>query len=124
MDQNRIAAMTSRRPRYFPMRALRRRPRSAFVVALLSGLILVLVGCGSSGKMSTRQTAQQLGKYLSPRYSIQCHPASGSFWDYDCTVTPPPVAKNKPYKLKVRVDSSEILDRAYCGARSGTSLNC
>jgi hypothetical protein len=100
------------------------RSRRALLVAWVPALILALAGCGSSGKMSAGQTEQQLGKYLSPSYRIQCDPASGSFWDYACKVTPPAGAKNKPYKLKVTVDSGQILDRAYCGARSGTSLNC
>ena len=93
------------------------------LVALLLVLVLAAAGCGS-GKISAGQAAHELGEHLSPSYSIQCDPASGSFWDYACTVTPPPRAKDKPYKLKVRVGAHDILDRAYCGTRTGTSLNC
>jgi hypothetical protein len=101
------------------------RIRSALVAALLPVLILALAGCrAANSKLSAQQTAQKLRQYVSPSYRAHCHPAGGSFWDYACTVTPPPGAKNKPYKLKVRVGPQEIIDRAYCGARTGTSLNC
>jgi hypothetical protein len=99
------------------------RARTAVAVALLPMSIVVLAGCGSD-KLSAGQTAQKLGGFLSPSYRVRCDGASGSFWDYSCTVTPPPGAKNQPYTLKVRVGPHEILDRVVCGARSGTQLNC
>jgi len=99
--------------------------RSALVVALLPVLIVALAGCASaSGKISAGQAAQQLGDHLSAGYRVQCDPAAGYFWDYACKVTPPAGSKDKGYKLKVRVGPQEILDRAVCGARTGTSLNC
>lgn len=98
--------------------------RGRLVAAFLPALILALAGCGSPGKISAQQTAQKLGQYVSPSYRIRCAPTTGSFWDYACTVSPPAGSKDKSYKLKVRVGPHEILDRAYCGARSGTSLNC
>jgi hypothetical protein len=56
---------------------------------------------------------------------VQCEPASGSFWDYACKVTPPPGSKDKPYRLKVQVSPHEILDKAYCGAgATGAPLKC
>ena len=106
------------------MRALPSRARCALLTGLATVLILALVGCGSSGKLSAQQTAEKLGQFVSSSYHVRCHPAGGAFWDYACKVTPPPGAKNKPYRLKVRVGPHEILDRAVCGARSGTSLNC
>jgi len=87
-------------------------------------VILALAGCGSGHMLSAQQTAQKLGGFLSPRYRVHCKPASGPFWDYACKVTPPPESKTKPYKLKVTVGPHEILDKAVCGARTGTSLNC
>ena len=93
-------------------------------MAFLPALIFALAGCGSSSKLSAQQTAQKLREFLSPRYRVQCDPASGAFWDYACRVTPPTGSKTKAYRLKVRVGPREILDRAYCGARTGTSLNC
>lgn len=103
-------------------RGLPFRARSTLAVAVLL-LVPALAGCGS-GKISAQQAAHQLGEHLSPRYHVHCDPAAGSFWNYACTVTPPPAAKDKPYKLKVRVGAHDILDRAVCGARTGTSLNC
>lgn len=105
------------------MPALPRPARDAVVIALLAMLILALAGCGS-GRLSSREAAQKLGGYLSPRYRVQCHPASGPFWDYACTVTPPPGSKEKPYRMKITVGPHNILDRAVCGKRSGTALNC
>jgi hypothetical protein len=101
------------------------RARSALVAASLLVLILVFAGCAdSSTKLSADATAQKLGQYVSRSYHVKCDPAAGSFWDYACTVTPPSGSKDKGYKMKVRVGPSEILDRAVCGARTGTSLNC
>ncbi len=105
------------------MRALPRRAGDALVVALLVVLISAVAACGSSGRLSADQAAQKIGRYL-PGYRVRCDPASGSFWDYACTVTPPRGSKDKPYKLKVTVGPKEILDKAVCGARTGTSLNC
>lgn len=96
----------------------------AFVVACLPVLIVALAGCGSASKLSAQQAADKLGQYVSPSYRVHCNPAGGAFWDYACTVTPPKSAKEKPYKMKVRVGPHEILDRAVCGARTGTELNC
>lgn len=90
---------------------------------MLPVLVLALAGC-AGGKLSAQQTAQKLGAFLSPSYHVRCDPAAGSFWDYACTVTPPPGSKNKPYKEKVTVGPHEIVDRAVCGARTGTYLNC
>src|SRR5262245_19780922 len=115
MEQTRIAAVANRRSR----------PRSALMVALLPVLILGVAACAGSGtKISAQKTAQEIGDHLSSRYHVQCDPAGGSFWDYACTVSPPPGSKVKGYKMKVRVGPNEILDRAVCGARTGTSLNC
>ena len=95
------------------------------MVALLGVLILALVGCADSGtKISPQRTAQEIGDHLSPSYRVHCDSAGGHFWDYACTVTPPRGSKDKGYEMKVRVGPSEILDRAVCGARTGTSLNC
>jgi hypothetical protein len=123
MDQDRIAATANRCPRCSSPRALPRRAGNALVVASLPVLILALAACGSSG-LTAQQTAQKLGAYLSPRYRVQCNPAAGRFWDYACKVTPPPGSKNKPYKLKVTVGPHGIVDKAVCGARTGTELNC
>jgi hypothetical protein len=97
--------------------------RRALLIVLLPVLVLALAGCASS-KISPQQAAQQLAENLNPSYHVQCGPTSGSFWDYACTVTPPRASKDKPYKLKVTVGPHEIVDRAYCGARTGTFLNC
>jgi hypothetical protein len=98
--------------------------RGALVVASLSVLILALAGCGSPDMLSAQQTSQKLGQYLDPSYRVQCDPASGPFWDYACKVTPPAGSKTKPYKMKVTVGPHEIIDKAVCGKRSGTALNC
>lgn len=37
---------------------------------------------------------------------------------------PPRASKDKPYKVKVRVGPTQIVDRAYCGARTGDPLHC
>ena len=101
-----------------------RRAGNALVVALLGALIFALAGCGASGRLSAQQAAQKLSQYLSPRYRVQCNPATGPFWDYACMVTPPAGSKIKPYRMKVTVGPSEIRDKAVCGHRSGTALNC
>jgi hypothetical protein len=100
------------------------RARSALVVALLPVLILALAGCGH-GKLSARQAAQKLRGYLGPGYRVQCDPASGRYWDYACTVAPPSGSNDKPYKMKVQVDSHEILEKANCNApRTGSPIHC
>ena|SRR5215471_5970113 len=124
MEQDRIAARASRSPSCFSSRPPRRFSSSAPLVALLLVLILALAGCGSS-KLSADQTAEKLGAFISSTYHVQCSPASGSFWDYACTVTPPPGSKEKAYRLKVQVGPHEILQKAYCGAgATGAPLKC
>jgi len=124
MDQGRIAGTPNRWPRCSSIQTLPRRVRSALFAASLPVLILVLAGCGSSGMLSAQQTAEKLGQFLDPSYRVECNPASGPFWDYACTVTPPPGSETKPYKMKVTVGPHEIIDKAVCGKRSGTALNC
>jgi hypothetical protein len=124
MDQGRIAAMANRSPGYSLMHALPRRTRIGLVVSSLPVLILALAGCGASGRLSAEQAAHKLGQYMNPSYRVHCVPATGPFWDYACTITTPPGSKTKPYKMKVTVGPLEILDKAVCGKRSGTALNC
>src|SRR6476620_3423098 len=103
MDQGRIAATPNCSPRCSSIQTLPGRVRTALFAASLPVLILVLAGCGSSGMLSAQQTAEKLGQFLDPSYRVECNPASGPFWDYACTVTPPPGSETKPYKMKVTV---------------------